>query len=112
MKLRDLDASFLKITSPNTYMTGVDLQVAQGIMFLCPKCYAENNGKARTHSVICWFAGRGVPDEMSPGPGRWTPSGTSIDDLTFVPGDPARSVSVKLNGGCDWHGFVKDGEAA
>lgn len=111
MKLRDLEAEFLKIISPNTYRRCVDLQIAQGILFLCPKCFAKNNGSVGTHGVICWFAGRGVPDEMAPGPGRWTPEGTSIDDLTFVPGNPPRSVSVKLNSGCGWHGFVKIGDA-
>lgn len=81
---------------------------AQGIEFLCPLCFKVNGGNVGTHHVICWFAGRGVPDEVSPKPGRWNPSGTGIDDLTFI---PPGAVSVQLLGGCNWHGYVSDGNA-
>lgn len=86
---------------------------AQGVMFLCPKCYLEKGSAIGVHSVICWFAGR-VSDDVTPGPGRWTPSenSTSIENLTFVPGTPPRSTSVKLTGGCGWHGFIVSGEAS
>ncbi len=52
------------------------------------------------------------PDDLDP-KGRWTPSGTGLDDLTFVPGNPARAVSVLLTNpdGCGWHGYIRDGEA-
>jgi hypothetical protein len=84
-----------------------NLADADGICFLCPKCFVDNHGSVGTHSVICWFAGR-VPDDLDPRPGRWNPAGTGIDDLTFVgPG----AASVLLTGGCGWHGFVKDGRA-
>lgn len=112
MKLRDLEASFLKIIDERTMSIdpAITLAEAQGIIFLCPKCFAANGGNVGTHSVICWFSGRGVPDERTPKPGRWNPSGTGIDDLTFIgPG----AASVLLTGpGCGWHGFVKDGDAA
>lgn len=85
------------------------LAEAQGVMFLCPMCYARNGGAVGTHTIICWFADRGVPDSQTPGPGRWEPAGTGIDDLTFV--GPA-AASVGLMGGCQWHGFVHDGAAA
>lgn len=83
---------------------------ADGLMFLCPKCFVENGGPVGTHSVICWFVGR-VPDEVDPKPGRWTPQGTSMSDLTFVP-SAGRTQSVLLTGGCGWHGFVVDGSAS
>jgi hypothetical protein len=109
--LKELDARFCRITGDRSFLTGCDLTAAQGIIFLCPKCYAANSGPVGTHSVICWFRGRGVPDDLDPRPGRWTPAGTGLDDLTFVPGDPPMAVSVLLAAGCGWHGFVRDGEA-
>jgi hypothetical protein len=63
---------------------------------------------AGAHFVLCWFKDRGVPDTQDPKPGRWNPSGTGLHDLTFV---PPGAVSVLLTGGCDWHGFVKNGDA-
>jgi len=114
VKLRELEAEFLRYTGTGTHLRGeVPLAEADGILFLCPKCYAANGGqRPGVHSVICWFRGR-VPDDALPGPGRWTPSGTGLDDLTFIPGDPPRACSVLLTGGgCDWHGFVTNGEAS
>lgn len=80
---------------------------ADGVFFLCPKCFAANAGPIGTHAVICWFSGH-VPDWIEPGPGRWNPAGTGIENLTFV--EPG-AVSVALRGGCEWHGFVRDGGA-
>lgn len=124
MKLRDLDAKLMiRRVDPveespahptgqsETWVDEPSLDQAHGIRFLCPKCWAERGGAIGTHSVVCWFEGR-VPDDALPGPGRWTPSGTGIDDLTFVPGNLHHAVSVALIGGCGWHGFVKDGDAA
>lgn len=106
--LRELDGKFLKLSEDNSQSSIVDfLSDADGVMFLCPKCFKANKGKVGTHSVICWFVGK-VPDEVSPHSGRWNPSGTGLDDLTFV--EP-RACSVKLIGGCEWHGFVKNGSA-
>lgn len=80
---------------------------ADGVMFLCPKCASaelNDDGKRSGHPVICWFAGK-VPASASPGPGRWTFTGSTIDDLTLNP-------SVWLNGaGCGWHGWVRNGDA-
>ena len=91
------------------YHVHVDtLAEADGLFFLCPKCFTENGGDIGTHCVICWFEGK-VPDEVCPKPGRWNPVGTGIDDLSFVPG--AKSHSVLLMGGCNWHGFVTNGDA-
>ena len=84
------------------------LHEAQGIMFLCPKCFWENGcSKVGVHQVMCWFKDRGVPDEMDPRPGRWTPHGTGFHDLSFVgPG----ATSVLLTTGCQWHGHITCGE--
>lgn len=84
---------------------GVALTAAQadGIRFLCPKCFRENGGPIGTHSIVCWFTGR-VPNDIEPGPGRWTPQGGDFSDLTLRP-------SIHLTGGgCGWHGFVTNGE--
>jgi hypothetical protein len=109
----DLEAKFLKVLPKddeghNWFQSeGVTLAEADGIRFLCPKCFETNHGPVGTHSVICWFAGK-VDGELDPKPGRWNPGGTGLDDLTFV---PPGAVSVQLMGGCNWHGFVANGEA-
>src|SRR6267142_3401260 len=117
MKLSELDASFRSWIKPGYVAPGGDVYAnggygevetlgeADGVMFLCPKCFKENQGAAGTHRVICWFVGK-VPDDVRPGPGRWMPQGTGLSDLTFVPtvGPPPRSNSVALTGGCQWHG--------
>lgn len=109
--LRELKASFYRIVDERHYRRVRLLAKAQGLIFLCPKCFAANGGSRGTHSVLCWFRNRGVPDSTFPTPGRWTPMGTGLDDLTFVPGDPPCAYSVLLTGGCGWHGFVTNGRA-
>ena len=109
MKLTDIDAHFLKVLPDGGRLYVDSLAEADGLIFLCPKCFAEKGDSIGVHSVICWFVGK-VPDDLAPRPGRWTPSGTGLDDLTFVP--PPDAVSVSLTGpGCGWHGFIKRGEA-
>jgi hypothetical protein len=111
--LADLDARFIRyVEEAGTIRHRVvdTIDEAQGIIFLCPKCFTANGGAIGTHSVICWSSSRGVPDSARPGPGRWAIEGTSIDDLTLN-GDRGRSRSVLLQGGCGWHGFVTDGKA-
>ena len=106
MKLSELKAQFLLITEPGRGFKHVDdVSIAQGIMFLCPKCFVTNKGPVGTHSVLCWFAGRGVSDQETPGPGRWHPVGTGYDDLSLVAG----SSSVRLVGGCNAHFHVTGG---
>ena len=78
------------------------LAEAQGVQFLCPKCFEQNKGRAGTHGVICWFRDRGVPDAVFPRPGRWAVSGTGLADLTLSP-------SVLITTGCQWHGFITAG---
>jgi len=105
--LRKLEAELLWQIAPDfkSFRTDApDVAHAQGIKFLCPVCFTKNGGPVGTHLVICWFSG--VPQKIDPRPGRWNPEGTSIDDITFVgPG----AASVKLTGGCNWHGFIKNG---
>jgi len=108
MKLSELEAQLLRRVDSGTYSTApIPLAEADGVMFLCPGCYRKNVGPVGTHSILCWFVGR-VPDDVSPLPGRWIPAGNSVDDLTFV--GPA-AASVQITGGCNWHGFIKNGEA-
>jgi hypothetical protein len=117
MKLLDLDASFLKHEGEGYRMVPT-LAEADGVMFQCPRCAQGKEAGAEdgrrfvrgAHYVICWFVGK-VADSVDPKPGRWTPQGTGLADLTFVPGNPSRSVSVLLTSGCGWHGFIRDGEA-
>lgn len=115
MKLRDLEAEFLRYEerADGTYLPHVDtLAEAQGVTFLCPKCAAAMGGPIGVHHVICWSRSRGVPDHASPGPGRWRLDGTGLDDLTLNAELPGGARSVELHGGCCWHGFVTNGEAA
>ena len=128
MRLTDLDAQFLRYerrpcfvgapgcsaVTPHTdheFHVYVDtLAEADGVMFLCPKCYAANGGARGTHMVICWFEGK-VADDVDPKPGRWNPTGTCLADLSFVPGRKSSSVLL-LGEGCQWHGFVANGDAS
>lgn len=112
-RLTDLDPEFLRYVveeGGKVYWRPVrTLQEAQGIKFLCPKCFAANGGAVGTHAVICWSRSRGVPDSVNPGPGRWKMAGTSFADLTLGADPPSTARSVNLHGGCGWHGFVTMG---
>jgi len=106
--LNALEAEFIRHVGGGRMLHVGSLSEADGVMFLCPKCHKENDGPVGTHRVVCWFVGK-VPDDISPKPGRWNPSGTGLDDLTFV--EPG-AVSVAILGGCRWHGFVRQGDAS
>ena len=76
---------------------------ADGVLFLCPTCFVKNGGPAGTESVLCWFANKPhIPADATPGPGRWTATGSSFDDLTLSP-----SVNVDKE---HCHGWIKNGE--
>lgn len=108
VKLTELEARFVKILDDVGTRLFVDtLAESDGVMFLCPKCYVANGGKDGTHSVTCLWPS--VSPKEVPGPGRWSPSGSGISDLTLGPG--SGSASVRLETGCKWHGFVRRGEA-
>lgn len=106
--LRELKARFVKYIDDRTHRAATGLAAADGVEFLCPKCFQANGGPEGTHKVLCWFEDRVPPRTTSPG--RWTPRGTGLDDLTFT-ADPGRPSSVAVQGGCAWHGFVAGGEA-
>ena len=110
MRLRDLDATLLRRVDGRVSMHVDRVADADGVMFLCPACFQANQGAVGTHRVLCWFVGR-VPDDLDPRPGRWMPTGETIDDLSFVP-SPGRSNSVLLTSGCAWHGMVTNGDAS
>ena len=84
---------------------------AQGLWFLCPKCWMANgNSDVKTHWCDTTFAGRGALDSQGTHgkdgkPVRWNPTGTGIGDLSLTP-------SVLIEGGCGWHGFITNGIAA
>lgn len=100
MRLTDLEPQFVAY-APGSYAHVERIEQADGITFVCPGCLAKSaDGRAGVHSVLAWFRGRGVPDDETPGPGRWAASGTGYADLTLAP-----SIDV----GC-WHGFVRNGE--
>lgn len=61
---------------------------AQGVIIECP-CGQEER--------LLWFVG--VPKDILP-PGRWTPNGTNMDDLTLNP-----SILTKCA-----HFFIKNGQ--
>lgn len=109
--LVQLNAEFLRVTSKNTFQRVPTLAEAHGVLFLCPKCFAEKGGAVGTHSVICWSRSAGTPDDIEPLPGRWTMVGTGIADLTLNGDPPGGARSVLLGGGCGWHGHVTNGDA-
>ena len=123
MKLRDLDAQWLYGAHAKEYRRSSKASVdgMQGVMFQCPKCsvgkqHGEENGRRfvrGAHYIRVFFSNpRGVsvaPPEADSNP-RWAMSGSSIDDLTL---SPSINLDVPENsGGCGWHGWVKNGDAA
>ena len=119
MRLTELDAQFVRYEERDghKYIHHVDtLAEAQGVMFLCPKCFKANGGPKGTHQILCWSRSAGASEHAEPRPGRWQMVGTGLDDLTLngdlagAPGQGARSVL--LLSGCEWHGFVTNGEAS
>lgn len=99
------DADFEMREEMQQYLHEVDtLAEAQGITFLCPKCYGVNGGCIGTHEVQVTFRDRGVLDHQGAHntdgrPTRWAVSGMGFDDIVIQP-------SILLQGGCGWHGFV------
>lgn len=104
MRLRTLRPQFLRVEAGGILRHVDALADADGIRFLCPKCYRTNGGPMSTHSVICWRPH--VPKSLPPVPGRWEFEGTGYDDLTLV----APSSSIQLTSGCAWHGYVRAGK--
>lgn len=136
MRLRDLDAEFIAYfdNRPTGGYEGsrcvATIAQANGLCFQCPKC-AEGKERGEeydaltdrmlgfvrgAHYIICWFRNPqmlpAVGPEVDPKPGRWWAVGTSIDDLTFEHGEPPMPKSILLQGGCNWHGHLTNGDAA
>jgi hypothetical protein len=114
--LSQLKAKFLRVEregDDTIYRTVKTLARAQGVQFLCPLCFRQNGEQMKgVHSVICWSRSRGAPDDVGPGPGRWTLEGTGLKDLTLNGDPPGGARSVWLTSGCGWHGFVTNGKAS
>lgn len=107
MRLLELEPQWLKILGEKTFQrTELTIDEADGIVFLCPKCFVEKGGPIGTHSIICWRPR--VPQDIDPKPGRWEFEGTGFNDLTLVAG----SSSILLLGGCNAHFFIRNGGIA
>jgi hypothetical protein len=104
MKLTDLEPTFLKIVDDKTEQMTDNIQGADGLLFLCPKCFTDNKGTVGTHYIKCWQPH--VPASNPPGPGRWSFIGTNYSDLTLQ----ASSSSISLSTGCKAHFFIRNGE--
>lgn len=113
MRLTELEPQFIKHErrDGHEYYIPIDnIAEAQGIEFLCPLCFAANRGSRGTHMVICWSRSKGIPEDVSPKPGRWKMDGTGYADLTLNADPPGHARSVQLLGGCNWHGHITNGE--
>lgn len=104
MRLVDLEAKLVRheMRGEREVMVEVDSAAdAQGVFFFCPQCVEQN-----AHSILVWFADRGVPDGVTP-LNRWRATGTGLHDLSLSP-----SINLDVGGSkCRWHGFVTAGEA-
>lgn len=111
MRLTELEPQFMRYESRDghEYTCPVaGLSEAQGLWFLCPKCFQQNGGSVGTHMCDVTFAGRGALDHHGSRnkdgkPTRWNVSGTDFDNLTTTP-------SIQIEGGCNWHGYITNGE--
>lgn len=101
MRLVNLQPKFLIIERSNASRIETDtFEQAQGVLFLCPKCFVRSGAAA--HSVVCWFDGRAVPDGEIPEGKRWNVDGSGYGDLTLV-------EHIVLAGGCRWAGKIRRG---
>jgi hypothetical protein len=108
--LAELEPHFVRESGGNRGSTHVDtFDTAQGISFLCPKCFDLNDGPTGTHSILIWFEGRGVADDTRP-LARWAVSGSGLADLTLSPSINLDAPGRATNG-CDWHGWITGGIA-
>lgn len=111
MKLRDLDGRFIRNQRPDgSHQTSVEIEGAQGVIFDCPQCTEKRAGHADpdevgVHSVAIYFSNpRNAAPSSHPSSNTWEMAGAGLDDLTLNP-------SIALRGPCDWHGWVKNGDA-
>ncbi len=101
MKLTELEPTFVKLVAKGWQLRDVSWEEADGLLFLCPVCFRANGGNVGTHSILCWKPH--IPETESPGPGRWSFTGTSLKDISLSP-------SVFLSGpGCGAHFHITNG---
>ena len=115
MRLLDLGACFIRwglltLNGVGFYKTEA-IDKAQGVMFLCPKCFIANGGQVSTHMVVCWSRNRGAPDDATPLPGRWRIEGAGLHDLTLDAEPPEHRRSIQVGSPCNAHFNVTGGEA-
>jgi len=122
VRIRELDAYFVrrsirpcKVGAPGCNVVSEhsehewqvpteNIAEADGVAFMCPKCFLANGGSVGTHWVLCWRPR--VPADVAPKPGRWEFVGTMLDDLTLTAG----SSSILLSGpGCGAHFWIERG---
>lgn len=108
MKLVDLSPNFLKWKDDLNYELTGRIEDADGVSFLCPKCFALNGGPSGTHSIICWEPN--VPQTTTPKPGRWNLVGSGYEDLTLINGSSSVLVRGAPGEPDHWHGFVRNGQ--
>jgi hypothetical protein len=100
MTLRDLEATFIQRTDDGWRHVDA-IAKADGLHFLCPKCFRDNKGAIGTHVIVCWSpkiaAGMGHGIE----PGRWYLRGNSLDDLSLVAGSSSGAHFFVTNGAID-----------
>lgn len=105
-RIEEYDTVDGKITDPRLYRVPVKtIEEAQCIFFICPLCFEKSY-----HQVEVTFADRGVEDKFGSHnkegePVRWNVSGSDFSNLTTTP-------SILLEGGCNWHGFITNGEVS
>lgn len=98
-----------KLVEPRDWRVPCDtLTEAQCVWFVCPKCSQAAGELPGCHYVEVPFADRGVIAgqgvKNSKGEDvRWSVSGTGYGDLTTQP-------SILVEGGCNWHGHLTNGE--
>ena len=113
MRLVDLKPTFLKRIDDKNFQLIDSIAEADGVEFLCPKCFKGNGGPVGTHAIICWNPS--VPQTTFPTPGRWNLGGTGYHDLSLVAGSSSVLIKApdkeKAAGIAEhWHGFVTGGE--
>lgn len=105
--IRKDDGSSEQVSGLRTYYVPVaTIAEADGIWFLCPKCFRDHgNSNVGTHWVACWRPKMPQADYLT-GPGRWELVGTDFNNLSLV----ANPTSVQIEGGCNAHFTVSNGE--
>jgi len=113
MRLSLLEPEFVRLKegSGGGFQIVPTVAEAQGLWFVCPLCFRNRGETTRgCHHILCWSRSAGVPDEITPGPGRWRLVGTGLQDVTLEC-EQGQSRSILLTSGCQWHGYITNGEA-